>query len=103
VIALLGDGSAMYAIQGLWSAAKLKLPVTFIIVNNRRYEALVQFGRRFGLQQSVGTDLEGIDFCALARGQGLRASRVESAETLDSALREAFVAPGPTLVEALVD
>jgi benzoylformate decarboxylase len=38
VIALLGDGSSMYAIQGLWTAAQLKLPITFIIVNNRRFE-----------------------------------------------------------------
>src|SRR5262249_56565876 len=45
VIALLGDGSSLYSIQGLWSAAQLRLPVTFIIVNNRRYEALKQFAR----------------------------------------------------------
>jgi benzoylformate decarboxylase len=55
VIALLGDGSSMYSIQGLWTAAQLKLPVTFIIVNNRRYEALIEFGRHFGLARVVGT------------------------------------------------
>lgn len=103
VIALLGDGSAMYAIQGLWSAARLKLPITFIIVNNTRYEALVQFGHRFGLQRAVGTDLAGLDFCALARGQGLSAIRVDKADALDGALREAFAAPEPTLVEVMVD
>src|ERR1700722_3801628 len=41
VIALLGDGSSMYSIQGLWTAAELALPVAFIIVNNRSYQALV--------------------------------------------------------------
>jgi len=50
VIALLGDGSSMYAIQGLWSAAQLGLPISFVIVNNRRYEALLNFGRVFGLR-----------------------------------------------------
>ncbi len=103
MIAVLGDGSSMYAIQGLWTAAQLGLPITFIIVNNKRYEALVQFGHRFGLQRSVGTDLSGIDFCALARGQGLSASFVDKPEALDGALKTAFSAAGPTLVEVVVD
>ncbi len=72
VIALLGDGSSMYAIQGLWTAAQLQLPITFIIVNNRRYEALLQFGRHFGLARTVGTSLADIDFCGLALSQGVR-------------------------------
>ncbi|HMD67220.1 MAG TPA: benzoylformate decarboxylase, partial [Stellaceae bacterium] len=44
VIALLGDGSSMYAIQGLWTAAQLALGITFVIIKNRRYEALLEFG-----------------------------------------------------------
>lgn len=103
VIAILGDGSSMYAIQGLWSAAQLGLPVSFVIANNRRYEALVNFGRHFGLQQTLGTNLDNIDFCALARGQGLSAVRVDTVEALDSALTASFAAQGPTLVEVLVD
>ncbi len=77
VIALLGDGSSMYAIQGLWTAAQLGLGVTFVIVKNRRYEALVNFGRYFGLQHTVGTSLPDIDFCALAQGQGVKATAVD--------------------------
>jgi benzoylformate decarboxylase len=103
VIALLGDGSSMYSIQGLWSAAQLALPITFIIVNNRRYEALLQFGRHFKLARTVGTLLPGIDFCALARAQGCDAVRVEHAGQLDDALRQALAAPRPTLVEVLVE
>ena len=103
VIAILGDGSSMYAIQGLWSAAQLGLPISFVIVNNRRYEALVNFGRHFGLQQTLGTALNDIDFCDLARGQGLSAARVDTVEALDGALAASFAAPGPTLVEVLVD
>jgi benzoylformate decarboxylase len=103
VIALLGDGSSMYAIQGLWTAAQLGLPITFIIVNNRRYEALLQFGRHFGLARTVGTSLAGIDFCGLALSQGCRAVRVERAEELDGALRTALDAREPTLVEVIVD
>ena len=104
VIALLGDGSAMYAIQGLWTAAQLKLGVTFVIIKNRRYEALVNFGRYFGLQQTVGTSLPDIDFCALAGGQGVEAIAVDRCEALDDALRTAFAnLTKPTLVEVAVD
>ena len=104
VIALLGDGSSMYAIQGLWTAAQLGLGVTFVIIKNRRYEALVNFGRYFGLQRTVGTSLPDIDFCALAQGQGVEATAVESCEALDEALRTAFATISkPTLVEVKVD
>ncbi len=103
VIALLGDGAAMYAIQGLWTAAQLKLPMTFIIVNNRRYEALHVFGRHFGLQSLEGTDLSGIDFVSLAEGQGVDAVRVDNADALDDALRAGFASTGPMLIEVLVD
>lgn len=102
VIALLGDGSSMYAIQGLWSAAQLKLPITFIIINNRRYEALLEFGRHFGLQQVVGTCLSDIDFCGLARSQGCTAIHVDRSDLLDGALRDAFAASQPMLVEVIV-
>jgi benzoylformate decarboxylase len=103
VIGVLGDGAAMYAIQGLWTAAKLKLPMTFIIINNRRYEALHVFGRHFGLQTLEGTDLPGIDFVAIAKGQGVDAVRVETADALDAALGYAFQFAGPILVEVLVE
>jgi len=103
VIALLGDGSSLYAIQGLWTAAQLRLPIAFVVVNNRRYEALVQFGAHFGLDSHIGTALPNIDFCAIARGQGCEAIRVDRPEDLDGALRTAFTAVQPTLVEVMIE
>jgi benzoylformate decarboxylase len=104
IIALLGDGSSMYAIQGLWSAAQLGLGITFVIIKNQRYEALVEFGRHFGLQRTIGTSLPNLDFCALARGQGVKAISVSGRDALDDALRSAFAATAePTLVEVAVD
>jgi benzoylformate decarboxylase len=104
VIALLGDGSSMYAIQGLWSAAQLALGITFVIINNQRYEALLEFGRHFGLQRTIGTSLPNIDFCALARGQGVKAIAVDRRDALDGTLRSAFsTIAEPTLVEVVVD
>lgn len=102
VIAFLGDGSAMYAIQGLWSAAQLGLPISFVIANNQRYEALIQFGKHFDLDRSIGSHLPAIDFCALARGHGIAAEKVTTRDALDAALAASFAAPHPTLVEVAV-
>jgi benzoylformate decarboxylase len=103
VISILGDGSSMYSIQGLWTAAQLKLPITFIIVNNGKYQALVQFADHFGLSNTVGTSLAAIDFCGIAVSQGCKAIRVDGAEKLDEALRTALAAKEPTLVEVIVE
>lgn len=102
VIALVGDGSAMYSIQALWSAAQLKLPIAFVILKNRRYAALQDFAPVFGYAPGdpvAGTELPDLDFCALAAGQGVQGVRVERAEALRDALAEALTADGPRLVE----
>jgi benzoylformate decarboxylase len=102
VIGLIGDGSAMYTIQGLWSAADLKLPVAFIIVNNSSYRALEEFGRHFDIPALPGVKLPHLDFCALAEGQGVKSLRVDRCADLDAALREIFAALEPMLLEVLV-
>jgi benzoylformate decarboxylase len=103
VIALLGDGSAMYSIQGLWSAAQLALPIAFVIVNNRSYRALNEFAPHFGVTRPPGTLLPNLDFCALARAQGVEGVRVTRCSELDAALRTAFAAAAPVLVEVCVE
>ncbi len=102
VIALLGDGSAMYSIQALWSAAQLRLPMTIVIINNGRYEALRQIGVRLGNARPVGMELPGLDFVGLARAQGCEAMRVTAAAELHPALRAALSSAGPVLVEVRV-
>jgi len=102
VIALVGDGSAMYAIQALWSAAQLALPVTVLILKNRRYAALYEFARIFGYRPDAhvpGTDLPDLDFVALAGAQGMKGLRVDSAEQLRPALQQALHSTAPMLVE----
>jgi benzoylformate decarboxylase len=103
VVAILGDGSSMYAIQGLWSAAQLELPIAFVIIKNGSYEALHEFARHFGLERLPGTLLPQLDFCALAQAQGLQALRVARPEELDSALKNAFQSAKPILVEVAVE
>lgn len=105
VIALIGDGSSMYAIQALYSAAQLRLPMTFVILNNRRYAALQDFAPVFGYAPGVkpaGTDLPDLDFVQLAQGQGMVAERIETADALAPALERALQLPAPCLIEILV-
>ena len=70
VFCLLGDGSSMYSIQGLWTAADMKLDVRFLIVNNGGYAALDQFGALFDIDV-VGSKLPGLDFVLIAQGMSL--------------------------------
>jgi benzoylformate decarboxylase len=103
VIALIGDGSAMYTIQGLWSAAEQQAKVSFVTLNNRRYAALDHFAKVFGMNVLPGTEIGGIDFVALAQGMGVAARRVGDAAELDAALEWSLSATGPTLVELVID
>jgi len=103
IIAVLGDGSSMYSIQGLWTAAQLGLDIAFVIIRNGRYEALHEFSSRFDLERLPGTRLPQLDFCALAEGQGLRAVRVDRPAALDEALSRAFRSSQPILVEVVTD
>jgi len=102
VIALIGDGSAMYSIQALFTAATMNVPVSFLILNNRRYEALRSFGRHFNLGEVHGTDLEGLDFVSLAKGHAVPARIARTRQELDEALAWSFTASGPTLVEIMI-
>ncbi|WP_433788031.1 benzoylformate decarboxylase [Actinomycetospora sp. CA-101289] len=102
VVALVGDGSAMYGIQALWSAAQLGVPLTIVVVHNARYRALDQFAEHFGITKPVGTALPGLDFVALAAGQGVPGVRVERPEELEPALTEALSSPGPVVLDVLV-
>lgn len=102
-IGLIGDGSAMYSIQALWSAAQLEVDLAVIIINNGRYEALIDFGHAFGLQETVGTKLPGLNFAGLARDQGLVADCVNAVDELDDALKMLFAFKGPRLLEVQVE
>lgn len=102
VIALLGDGSSLYSIQALWTAAQLGARMVFVIVNNGGYQALHQFAGHFGLSTLQGTRLPGLDFCALAQAQGIAARRVSGVGELDAALVEAFSFERSLLLECVI-
>lgn len=105
VIGIIGDGSSMYSIQTLWTAAQHGLNVTYIVVNNRRYGAMKRFGGVLGFPANAvlpGTDLPGIDFVALAQGHGVPAERVEHSGEVRAALQKALQSQGPCLLEVVV-
>ncbi|WP_309044443.1 acetolactate synthase large subunit [Marinobacter sediminicola] len=109
VIALIGDGTAMYTIQALWTMAREQLNVTTIIFNNASYSVLNIELERVGAEE-VGEkaksqlDLNGpvLNFAQLAQGMGVHGVRVDTAEAFNHALQYALSQPGPHLIEAMV-
>jgi len=109
VIAFIGDGSAMYAVQALWTQAREGLHVTTLILSNRAYHALrMQLGREGvpsdGPATAAVTELSrpALDWSSLARGLGVPGVSVSAAEDLARELRVAFAEPGPRLIEVLL-
>jgi benzoylformate decarboxylase len=110
VVGLLGEGSAMYAIQGLWTAAHYDLPVVFVICNNAQYRILKSGLLAFRSEPAkqgkfVGMDLvqPEIDFVALAKSLGVAAERVTKAQEVGPALKQALSRHGPSLLDIPID
>jgi benzoylformate decarboxylase len=106
VVALLGDGSAMYSIQALWTAAHQKLPMTFVIFNNGGYRIIKQRLKLFhSTDRFIGMDFVNppIEFAALARSLGMQACRVETPDSFKTAYGNALAAREPILLEVVVD
>lgn len=108
VLALIGDGTAMYTIQALWTMAREKLNVTTVIFNNASYSVLNIELERVGAEQA-GTkaksqlDLRGpvLNFAEMAQGMGVHGVRVDTAEDMTKALEYALSMPGPHLIEVM--
>src|SRR5581483_8780863 len=105
VVAVLGDGSTMYAIQALWSAARYAVGVLLVVLANGRYAIMDALARRAG-GAAAWPAFESVDVGAIARALGCPSVRVETHADLVSTLDE--VLPGlagrrePLLVEAVV-
>ncbi len=102
-VCLVGDGSAMYSIQALWTAAQRKLPLTVVIINNSGYGAMRSFSQVMQVRNVPGLDLPGIDFVKIAEGHGCQALRVTKSSELAPALKRGLAHKGTSLVEVMVD
>ena len=106
LLAIVGDGSAMFSIQALWTAAHLELPITYLIVNNRSYRILKERLIAFhGNHNFLGMDLRKpeIDFVTLAQSLGVEAKRVTDPADIVPVVRQAMDGSRPTLLEVIVD
>lgn len=106
VVGLLGDGAALYGIQGLWTAAHYRIPVTFVVSNNHEYRILQVCGKVLQMPAVAAGESPGlrigepaIDFPALARSLGVAAERVTSAEQLSDRVRDNLYGSAPLLLE----
>lgn len=102
VVCVLGEGSAQYAITGLWTAAAYEVPVTFLILRNDEYAILKWFAGIEEVQGAPGLDLPAVNTAEVARGYGVEASSVSGRDELEAALREALASERPELVEVAV-
>ena len=106
VVAVIGDGSAMYSVQALWTAANLKLPITYVITNNKGYRILKQRLKAFhGNENFIGMSITEpeIDFVQLARSLGMKAEAVSTPDAVRPALDAAIASGQPTLLDVSVE
>jgi benzoylformate decarboxylase len=106
VVCFSGDGSAMYSIQSLWTAAHHKLPLNVVIANNGGYRIIKQRLLAFhGDDHYVGMDFADppVDFTGLAKSLGCETMRITEPKDLKSTLASAFRRPGAKLIEVMVD
>lgn len=110
VIAVVGDGAALYTIQALWTAAHYQIPVTWVIANNRSYRILklnmLQYrgeagkGRPFIAMDLIEPE---VDFVALGQAFGVKGVRIEDPDELAPAVRQAQASREPWLLEVIID
>lgn len=106
VVAIIGDGSAMYSIQALWTAAKHALPMIFVLANNGGYRIIKQRLKLFhDNEQFIGMDFEepGIDGAGLATAFGMKGVKATTAEEFSAAMCSAVAGNEPVLIEAFVE
>jgi len=106
VVALIGDGSAMYTVQGLWTAAHYRLPVIWVIFNNLSYRILKQRlvmlrGLAEQADRFVGMELTdpAIDFVGLARSLGIEAQRAATVKDATDLIGKALKDGTPLLID----
>ena len=109
VVALIGDGSAMYTVQGLWSMAREQLDVTVVIFANRSYKILRGELANMGgpdagenAKRMLDLDRPYIDWVSIARGHGVPGQQVSNMEDFAQALRIANKEKGPRLIELVM-
>lgn len=110
VLSVIGDGSALYTIQALWTAAHHKIPVTWVIANNASYRILklnmLEYlgegaaGRKFMAMDMTDPPL---DFSQIAASFGVKGVRIEHPDEIGDAVREGQKSDQPRLIDVVID
>jgi benzoylformate decarboxylase len=110
VLALVGDGSAMYTCQALWTAAHERIAAVFVILNNSSYRILkqrlvAQRGLAAQVDRFVGMELTdpAIDYVNLARSLGVAAERAASVHVATDLIAKGLKSDAPLLIDVPVD
>lgn len=106
VVNIVGDGSAMYSIQALWTAAHHRLPITTVLCNNGGYRIIKQRLKAFhGSEHFVGMDFAdpAVDFVGLARSLGVPAERITHADAIKPAMEKAIASGTPSLLDVVIE
>jgi benzoylformate decarboxylase len=104
VICPLGDGSAQYSIQALWTAVQQNVPVLFVVIRNQDYSALRGFRDFTRVGPNVpGIEIPGIDTVKIAEGYGMAALGVDRPEELAPAFQQALASRQPYLISVNVE
>ena len=109
VIALVGDGSAMYTVQSLWTMAREGLDITILIFSNGSYNILRGELANVGVQNPgpravdmLSIDRADLDWVSMAKSMGVEAARCRTAEDLVEALDAGLHNEGPYLIEVAI-
>ena len=102
VICVVGDGSSLYTIQSLWTAAEYDADILVIILNNGGYRVLEAIAARSQPKRIDGVDIGHVDFVKIAEGQGVRAARCARGSELADVLRTMLAEKGPRLLEVMI-
>jgi benzoylformate decarboxylase len=102
VLCVLGEGSAQYAITGLWSAVAYKVPVTFLVLRNEEYAILKWFADMEQAHGAPGLDLPALESAAIAGAYGMASRKVEGLDDLREAVKDAIGSSAPELLEVRV-
>lgn len=109
VVCLVGDGAALYSPQSLWTAARERLPVTFIVMNNSEYNVLKNFMHQqkgyFSAQSNTFIAMDivpAVNYQALATAMGVRARRIDKASDIANAVAEGIHSGQPNLIEIII-
>jgi 5-guanidino-2-oxopentanoate decarboxylase len=102
VVAVCGDGGFLFTVQELGTAAELGLPLPILVWNNDAFGQIAQNMRDVGIPE-IAVKQKNPDFQTLAAAYGIKAVRPDSLKGIEAALREAFTAKGPTLIEVRED